>query len=299
MDSIGHAALRGQLDLGFVLGFKTPQNASFAIEGYEDYNLQPWNPAWRKRRGTLYVLGADDEKDSLTARVYQMAEEQIDFIAAKRAELGVRLDPATANYALAAIAEVLSDGDFRLSEAEVAEIGAAATAIIRQAAGLDAEPATAGAARRHPATARPGPAPASMAARQHTAPRAAAPATPEVPMTDDLNIDDATLQRLLDAPLPAGFQVPAPVEPDSIARTPVGDVPRMSSSRALSVLAELAARPDGVSPREVMEATGFKSSWTDHNLRDLVADGKLVKDGHGRYRVNPALQQAADAPQGP
>jgi hypothetical protein len=50
-------------------------------------------------------------------------------------------------------------------------------------------------------------------------------------------------------------------------------------------------------PREIMEATGFRSSWTDENLRDLVRAGKLVKTEHGRYQVNPALQQqAADAP---
>lgn len=309
MASLGNAQIRGSFDLRYVLGFNRPQDAGFATEGLEKLNLEPWGPTWRKRRGTLYVVGADDDQDSLTARCYAMSEDQVDYVAEQRAGFGVRLDPATAERALPAIHAVVRD--LHLRDNEAAEIIEAATAIIRQAAsGQPAKPANEPepASPPTPPTATP-PRPARYTpARQPAMAMAGgpptAPATPEVPMTDsefpsqedlDRLLADEHVEQLLNTPLPPGFRLPEPAMPKPGA-TPVGDIPKMTTFNAITKMLAMADTPNGASPKEMMAETGFKASWTDDQLRAMVDAGKLVKVERGRYVTPAHAPQTASAP---
>lgn len=300
--SLGDASIRGQIDVTIIFKLRRPQDAAFALEGNEHLDLEPWQFSDR-RKGTCFVLGAEDERDTVRARSYRMSDEQVETVAAARAGLGVVLDAATVAAALAALPQVLAGSDLRLPEEEQQAVEAAAAAMLTRAASSPATDPARRPANQLPAT--PSNAPAAtpggtMAgggtsrhrdrqedAMQHdTTPDA----TQEVRGEDGRTPTEREMDRLATLPLPRGTDLPAAVQPrEGRPDLLVEDLPRVSTSRAVEEMYALASRPDGVSRVELVAATGWQKSFWSARLSAALVEGKLEQFEHGRYRATRRL----------
>jgi hypothetical protein len=327
MKSIGDAGIRGQMDITIALRFKRPQDASFVLEGYEGYDLNPANPAWGRRKGTCYVLGAEDERDTVPVRAMTLKDpnrdgvDEVDEVARERARLGVRLDAASVEYALAEIPEIMAaygpyafasgPGGREAGEAAMAEVAAAAAELLHRMARppVDvAEPATEAADPADPAIAPADPyvRPVIEEAPVPASPAADPPTRPAPPVTDDGRLTQEMLDELVSTPLPGGIEMPEQVRPRPDGWDIDADaVPAMSLDQSKELILKLGLRRDGVTRKEVVEATNRSQSWVSDELRRRVEAGELTRTGpggteeFGRYWTVPdALGRLAAGVQG-
>jgi DNA translocase FtsK/SpoIIIE-like protein len=314
MKSIGDAGIRGQMDVTIALRFKRPADASFVLEGYEGYDLNPANPLWARRKGTCYVLGAEDERDTVTARAMTLKDanrdgvDEPDEVARARARLGVRLDAPTVTAALDWVDRVMAEysaysfaprgGGSEAGQLALREVADAARRLLVQMGrppadydGDDAvhEPARPGGYDRPPARPVAGETDGPAIVPAPTEEEPVRP-TPIAAVTPDGRLSDELAEELATVRLPGGIELPEQVGPRPNGWDIAADsVPKLSAARSREAILKLGARPDGVTRREVVDATNRSDSWVSDELRRKVEAGELTRQGpdgqeeFGRY----------------